>query len=365
MSDETVIVYAGKGSSHSWVWLADLLEARGVFHATFADAAGFVHGLDDSPSLAIVSGGDGFEIASALAGKGFNSLREFIGGGGRYLGICAGAYIPLPSRIAPFSELNLSETRIRNIRSRIEDSASPSPRVAVSYGSCSVFHPVRGEVVVGDGTDAVVAPIYGGPIFAEPSTDRAALRYLSFTPKTAFQVERRMAEEVMIGRPAVVTCRYGDGSLILAGPHLEHPGYHVANEYLIRLAGLSGRNCPRSKPVRGTPEAKTLERSLADLKVAVLGTERESFILGAKQWDGSRMLELARAVERRKGSLDDETARAVSALLDRSRETLMSSGRGGAHDSDSVPGRLVEAARLTVDSHFRAARDGFILADNH
>jgi len=366
MSDETVLVYAGKGSSHSWVWLAGLLEARGVMTASFVDAAGFVRGLEDRPSLAVISGGDGFEIASSLSGLGFDALREFIGRGGRYIGICAGAYLPLSSRLEPFSELNLSTTRIRNVRPNHATAAEPSPRLSVRYGSCSVFHPVRGEVVIGNGTDTLLAPVYGGPVFSEPTTDLLILRYLSFTNRTILQVESGVAEEVMIGQPAVVECNYGDGRMTLAGPHLEHPEYPEANDCFMRLAGLSGdKGLLRRNPVCARSDTLTLDRSLADLKVAVMGMERATFITGTKQWDGSRMLELAGAVERWKRSLDGDASQAVSVLLDQSRESLMSAGPDKMSDSDSAPGLLVEAARLTVDRHFRAVRDGFILADNH
>lgn len=365
MSGGATLVYAGKGASHSWVWLADLLETNGVFNACFLDAAGLVRGLEDTPSLVAISGGDGFEIASALADRGFASLREFVHGGGRYVGVCAGAYLPLPSKIEPMSGFNISETRIRNVRSESAETADYSPRFSVRYGSCSVFHPIRGEVEIGNGTERFVAPIYGGPVFSEPQVDRSVLRYLSFTHRTSFQVEPHVAEQIMIDQPAVVTCDYGDGQLVLSGPHMEHPSYPRANECFLRLAGLSGRSQACCRSPDGTREPKSLDRSLADLKVAVLGMERESFLVGTKQWDGGRMLELAGAIENRKASLDNDAAQAVSVLLDRSREELMSAGPENVDDSDSAPALLVEAARLCVDHHFRAKRDEFILTHSH
>jgi glutamine amidotransferase-like uncharacterized protein len=365
MVDEIVLVYAGKGSSHSWVWLADLLEANGVFTVSFTDAAGFARGLEEAPSLAIVSGGDGFEIASSLSGHGFDAIRSFIDRGGRYLGICAGAYLPLPSRVEPFSELNLSTTKIRNIRDEPKAEAESSPRLAVRYGSCSVFHPIRGEVVIGDGADALIAPIYGGPVFSEPTVDRPLLRYLSFTPRTTLQVEATLAEDIMMGKPAVVSCMYGDGQLILVGPHLEHPGYREANDRFMRFAGISGQARVGTKTTQVKFGDKALDRSMTDLRVAITGMERATFIAGTKQWDGGRMLELADAIDRRRHSLHVETSQVVSALLDRSRESLLSTGPDRVCDSDSAPGLLVEAARIAVDSHFRVLRDGFILADNH
>ena len=365
MSDRMVLIYAGKGSSHSWIWLADLLEANGVFSASFTSATNFARGLERSPSMAVVSGGDGFEIASALSGKGFEALKEYVSSGGRYFGICAGAYIPLPSRIEPFRGLNMSLTKIRNTREAPSDMDVISPRMAVKYGSCSVFHPVRGEVMVGDDKETLAAPIYGGPVFGEPEADRVVLRYQSFTPRTTFQVERSLAEQTMIGHPAVIECVHSDGQLVLAGPHLEHPGYRTANELFLRLACLPRRRNVRSSRMRESTAYEPLDESLADLKVAILGMENDSFVHGAKQWDGSRMLELVQAIVRRRMHLGSNDAQTVSELLIRTRENLMSAGPEGFPDEDAAPELLVEAARVTVEARFRAARDEFILGDSH
>ena len=355
-------MYAGRGSSHSWTWTADLLESRGVLGCRFVDADGLARGLEEGASLVVVSGGDGFEIASALAPRCFAAVEGHIRGGGLYMGVCAGAYLPLPSRVEPFDGFNLSTTRIRNIAGR-EDATAASPRTGVRYGSCSIVHPVRGEVEVGDGSSSFRAPVYGGPVFHEPEADAVLLRYSSFTPRTVFQVGRVAAEEMVIGSPAVVSSRLGEGTMVLAGPHLEHPAYPQANEAFARLAGLSGAAGagPRGS---GKVRATELDRPLADLRVAVLGMERETFLVGAKLWDGGRMLELADAVAKRRGSLGPEAARRVAGLLDRAREELLSLGPERT-SSDSAPSLLVEAARLCVDSHFESLRDDFILAHPH
>ncbi len=268
--------------------------------------------------------------------------------------MCAGAYLPLPSRVPPLDMFNLSSTRIRNIAAA-GPSPHGSPREAVRYGSCSIVHPVRGEVKVGDGTRSLIAPLYGGPVFREPHADRVMLRYVSVTATTYVQMDREGAEEMVLGSPAVVSCRVGEGTMVLAGPHLEHPGYPEANGVFLDLAGIqSRRRTARDSPSAGLQTE--LDMPLADLKVAVLGMERESFLVGAKLWDGGRMLELADAVAKRKGSLGRDDARRVAALLDEAREELLSVGAEDVADSDSAPSLLVEAARVCVDGHFRALR---------
>lgn len=351
-----VVVYAGRGSSHSWTWLADMLEARGAFDARFADESSIMEHIDTGASLVIVSGGDGFEIASALAPHGFAAIEEHVRAGGDYFGVCAGAYLPLPSRLEPLDRFNLSTTRIRNLTARNEDPTEESPRTGVKYGSCRIVHPVRGEVELGDGHRRFVAPIYGGPVFQEPEADAVLFRYSSFTPRTSFQVDADAAKEMMLGAPALVSVRIGDGVMMLAGPHLEHPRYPEANEEFARIARMSPRTSAGLTRTRTNGQDAAACKSLADLKIAVLGMERESFLVGAKLWDAGRMLELASAIEKRAGSLDADTAQKVSSLLDAAREDLLSAGPRKAPHSDSAPSKLVEAARSCVDCHFRAMK---------
>lgn len=350
-----ILVYAGRGSSHSWTWAADLLEARGAFDCEFVDAEGLVRGIGDGASLVVVSGGDGFEIAAALAPRAFKAIEGHVRQGGTYLGACAGAYLPLPSRVEPFDRFNLSSTRIMNI-GELDEVPAQSPREGVRYGSCSIIHPFRGEVEVGDGAGSFRAPVYGGPVFREPDDDLVVLRYMSFAQRTTLQIDRRRAEGMVIGAPAVVSCRVGDGTMVLAGPHLEHPGYPEANDFLARFVRVPGMRMHLPAPSQRGGGASELDRPLADLKVAVLGMERESFLVGAKLWDGGRMLELAGAVAKRKASLGRDEARHVAELVDRAREELLSQGPAGAAESDSAPSLLVEAARLCANSHFRALR---------
>ena len=350
------LVYAGKGSSHSWTWLADLFESRGILDVRFADSEGFTETLNSTASRVIISGGDGFMIADAIGSHGFAHLKGFIHRGGGYVGVCAGAYLPLHSSIAPFDEFNLSGTKIENI-----DCAGPpanvSPRVAVAYGNCSIYHPVRGEVAVEQNGRQLLAPIYGGPIFREPDKDRVLFRYTGFTGATEFQIDESLARTIILGKPACVESGHGKGRLLLFGPHLEHPKYREANEAFLRLLGVKTiSDNPKELPLTGQARNEILEKSVSDLKVAVLGLENRSFTVGNKLWDGSRFLELITAIEKRSGWLDDKLTEDISSKLDMMRELLIRSPGESVTDSLEGPDLLVEATRLCVDGHFAFMR---------
>lgn len=351
MAPAKIIVYAGRGSSHSWTWLADLFESNSILGVRFLDSPEFLLYLADRTSTVIISGGDGYAIADELSGEGFEKLSEFISTGGRYVGICAGAYLPLSSSITPFSEFNLSSTRIENLGFEGQTMQNVPPRIAVRYGSCSVVHPVRGELVLDSDGRTLLAPVYGGPVFREPSQDQVLLRYRGLTENTEVQMSGETVDDILPGRPAAIRSRHGKGELLLFGPHLEHPKYPEANALFLKLIGLKPSALPRSEGVRDLP---SLESAIADLKVAVVGLENRSFMVGRKLWDGSRYLELVRAIEKRTWTLNDDLAEEIATYLWRVRESVISMKVGTESDADETTALLVEAARACVDNHFQS-----------
>ncbi|MEM4276805.1 MAG: BPL-N domain-containing protein [Thermoplasmata archaeon] len=355
METRQILVYAGEGSSHSWTWLADLFESARITDVRFLSAQDFVEHSKDPTSIIVVSGGDGFQIAHALSGRGFTRLREFVNHGGQYVGVCAGAYLPLPSSLEPFNEFNVSTTRIENIAWK-KTRGSQSPRLAVPYGDCSIVHPVRGEVRLSTSWGDIIAPIFGGPVFKEPQGDETLLRYSGFTGATEFQIAPEAAAAMVLGKPAAVRCRHGLGELVLLGPHLEHPSYPAANRLFLSLIGR-----PEGASISGASQLPTasnaeLSHAVSDLKVAVLGLENRSFLVGNKLWDGSRFLELIKAIEKRCTSLDDGVSSRVAALLWHVRDEILQAKDEPLDYADDGPGLLVEAARLAVDGHFQALR---------
>lgn len=357
MARSQVVVYAGKGSSHSWTWLADLFERHGFFDVRFVDTKSFTEDLSDVVRAVVVSGGDGFALASAIGAHGFSHLSGFIHRGGRFVGICAGAYLPLRSSVPPFDKFNLSTTKIENIECDLRVVEEGSPRKAVKYGDCAIVHPIRGEVELETDGMAFPAPLYGGPVFKEPSTDDVLARYRNFTIGTEFQISRPKAESMMLQKPAAIRTKHGHGDLILFGPHLEHPRYPLANAHFMRFVGVQGApGYIPTAPFSGEPDG-ILARSLADLKVAILGLENRSFLVGNKMWDGSRFLELVNAMDNRLNQVREPLAGELTQSLMRIRAEILKAKPESLLYSDEGPEMLVEATRLVVDSHFKALRE--------
>jgi glutamine amidotransferase-like uncharacterized protein len=348
-------VFAGRGASHSLVWLVDLLGSAGRGDVSLVGADEFRTVADRTPSCVVVSGGDGYEIAGSIGPEGFSSLSDYISEGGLYIGMCAGAYMPLPSRVEPFSSFNLSTTRIRNIDPGAPPADARGSRFSVPYGCCSIVHPVRGMVSLAGHAGECVAPTYGGPVFEEPEVDEVLLRFRSFTEETEFQAPEEAARAMMVGKPAAVVCRHGRGRMVLLGPHLEFPGCEAGNGIFLDLLPEAGEGRTGPHIPRVARSDRGLDGAIADARVAVLGLENRSFVSSSKVWDGGRLMELLDCIGRMRwaaGARSDE----VAGLLCSARAGLMSIDAPGADDTAETPFELVEALRLCANGYFAALR---------
>ena len=349
-------IYAGRGASHSLVWLVDLLASSGYAGTRLVRSEEMSSVADRAPSCVVVSGGDGYEIARSIGPAGFSSLRDYVASGGLYIGVCAGAYLPLPSRLEPFSSFNVSRTRIRNLGGLCDPQESCDSRRSVPYGGCSIIHPVRGMVSLTGPLGECVAPVYGGPVFEEPEEDEVLLRFHSFTDRTEFQVPRDASEAMMLGSPAAVECRHGRGRMVLLGPHLEFPGCADANRMFRGLLPDDGRLGAKVSETADTRSCHELDGAIADLKVSIVGLENRSFVCSHKLWDGGRLLELVDAIGRMRSAVGGDVRAEVCDLLSSARAGLMAVDGPAAGGASETPNELVDAFRLCANGHFAALR---------
>ena len=233
-------IYAGSGTSHSWLWFVDLLEKTGMYHLWFPDEFSVRdQGLDHLDVL-IISGGDTFAVAKALGPGGARRIKRFVENGGTYIGSCAGAYLPMKSSKKPLDLFNFADIKITNLSKKLPQAIVDSCKFCTAYGCDFVFHPVREAVTLKTAASrnphAVTefdAPLYGGPGMTARNEEWVLARYTGFTQKTRFLTGRDIAEKTLLTRAAVVRVPYGKGCFFLMGPHLEHPGYKTANHYII------------------------------------------------------------------------------------------------------------------------------------
>jgi len=354
-----VVVYAGKGSSHSWTWLADLFEAQGYPWARFLDGEGLVRALRDDPSMAIVSGGDAYAMASALSGNGFAELRRYIDAGGKYVGVCAGAYLPLPTSVPPLNEFNLCAVKIENIAPSTPPLIEDSPRLSVPYCDRRIVHPVRGKMTLRVGSASLMAPVFGGPIFRESAEGRVIGRFEGLTESTEIQTSLEHATEIVVGRPAIVEARHGNGSILLLSPHLEHPEYPEANSVFLDLLGLCSQEVSDSVGLHRDRmnDRSSLSRAAADLSVAIRGLEGRAFLVGNKLWDVERLLVLSEAIRKRASHIvPDDANGELADRVEAVRISVVGLEADDIEGMESLLDTLTGVARDCVNLMFESAR---------
>lgn len=280
-------VYTGLGSSHSWIWSAQCLDLHGLFKVSFVDSTTL---LRSRPDVLIFSGGDGFRMAEELGEGGMQRVRDFVSSGGRYIGICAGAYLALRSRSYPSKSLGLVRAPIANL------TLVPPPNIALpnkflfDCGGRWVFHPVRGDVHLDMKGEMITAPLFGGPSWKSIEGGEFLASYHGWSENASLLTEPGIARETMIGKGAILKADYGKGRVWLLGPHLEHPDHPEANRLFINILGKwrASTSIP-DQPREGTQELVAVRRLLSEARIAYLGLEGASWTIGRKVWEHEKI----------------------------------------------------------------------------
>lgn len=311
-------IYAGKGASHSWLWFVDLFEKKGFLNLSFLDENS-VRQNDCLKELEvlIISGGDTFGVAEALGKKGAMQIQCFVENGGIYIGSCAGAYLPMNSSKEPLNLFNFVNVKITNLAKVLPEALRQNYKSFVSYGCDYLFHPVREAVnlkVSNNLYDNDVmefnAPLYGGPGMTYEHPENIVAYYNDFTDKTSFWVNRETAAKTLINRAAVIRVPFYKGCFYLLGPHLEHPNYRDANNFLINIllgelselyrkaphyVSLCKNTIKKSNEIisaqAGKKMIRDIKRELSNSRIAASGLEfvPVSWIIGKKVYDPEKI----------------------------------------------------------------------------
>jgi glutamine amidotransferase-like uncharacterized protein len=185
--DKLVCVYAGAGAvlaKDVEVALDKLaMPYRGVDERDIRSG-----GLGDC-SLLIVAGGYTARYVDALGEEGFEQIREFVAGGGGYIGICAGAYIAAQNVEVPGRPPGLGIIEIENERKagqgiRTITIAKPEHPVVKGYtGGVDIWYQNGPMMKAGEGVETLAVYEEGGA--------------------------------------AIVCATYGEGKVVIFSPHPE------------------------------------------------------------------------------------------------------------------------------------------------
>jgi glutamine amidotransferase PdxT len=185
--DKLVCVYAGDGA----VLASDVEVALDKLEMTYREVGeqGIRGGGLEGCSLLIIPGGYTARYVDALGEEGFEQIREFVAGGGGYIGICAGAYIAARNVEVPSRPPGLGIIGIRNERK----AGRGLKTIIIAKPAHSVVRGSKGKVDIW---------YQNGPMM-----------------KVGKGVEMLAVYEE--GAAAIVCANYGQGRVVIFSPHPE------------------------------------------------------------------------------------------------------------------------------------------------
>ncbi len=223
-----VAIFDGKGASGGGI---DSTEGRikSIPQASVTRVKAADWGAIDLQPFDVVvfTGGSGSAQAEAIGEAGRNNVREYVRGGGGYVGICAGAYLACSNFKWGLGILN---------------AGTVSSKWQRGQGFMDLEVTQEGRKLLGDVSGTFKVRYHNGPII-KPA-DRANVP--AYTPVALFRSE--IAEYgspvgVMVNSPAQALGTFGKGRVFISSPHPENtPGLeHLIPRGVLWAAGVDAQ----------------------------------------------------------------------------------------------------------------------------
>ncbi|KAJ3098247.1 biotin holocarboxylase synthetase [Phlyctochytrium planicorne] len=218
-----VLIYNGSGTSKGSVesTIKALRESLSSSYDVMAVDANVLikEPWQDSTSLLVMPGGRDLPYVEKLSPQETLKIRTWVQNGGRYLGICAGAYFAC-ERVE--FEVGRGGYEVKGSRDLslvpgvAKGSCTPGFRYNDEGTACAVTL-ACGDGILGEkGGSNVTVCANGGPFFAIPETAASS--------DSNINIIARYQDGVVpeaFGKPAIVAKTFGKGHVVLSGPHVE------------------------------------------------------------------------------------------------------------------------------------------------
>ncbi|GMV98026.1 MAG: hypothetical protein AMXMBFR83_23790 [Phycisphaerae bacterium] len=229
-----VALYDGDGSAGKGVpRVLEILGALPDVRVERVGPADIRAGVLDQFDVVMFTGGTGSGQAKALEDAGRAAVRRFVGSGGGYVGICAGAYLACSG----FDwGLGILDAKTRSSLWR--------------RGTGTVKLAVSGDAILGLGMGEFDVRYANGPIL-EPARDEKIPDYVTLATFGTELAENDTPKGIMVGSPAAVAGDFGRGRVLCFSPHPEQsPGLDRAVIQAVRWAAAP-RGAARSPDPAG------------------------------------------------------------------------------------------------------------------
>ncbi|MGC8831837.1 MAG: BPL-N domain-containing protein, partial [Thermoproteota archaeon] len=253
-------IYSGRGASVSYTQeTVEVLENMGfrkISLLTGPLTPGDLGGLD----VLIFGGGDSFEILKSLNQDETRLVRQFVETGGVYIGICAGAMLPLKpvnllgaayGELEAWSELQLIECEVLS-----DKVAEPSWPVFSSrrVGGVLRTYPVKGIVnsrivkrgLLTLGYRGEIQMLHMGPLVKAANSKQVFGKIESLSSNAEYGLPFEKTVETVEGASSIVFKEHGSGKIVLFFSHVESketPSTHglLGNALLLGTYGSEER----------------------------------------------------------------------------------------------------------------------------
>lgn len=219
-----VAIFSGKGAPLDGVVNVEN-RIRSIPGATVTRVSAEKMGTIDLTAFDVVvfSGGSGSAQAEAIGAAGRHNVREFVRGGGGYLGICAGAYLACANYSWSLGLINASTVSSKWRRGRGFMDAEVTPAGQALLGA------VPGTFKIRYANGPIIKP--GGRPDLPPYTTVAVFR--------SEIAENETPAGVMVDSPAQALGTFGRGRVFISSPHPENtPGLeHVVPRAILWASG--------------------------------------------------------------------------------------------------------------------------------
>ena len=160
-------------------------------------------------SFIVLPGGGGSSEADALGVQGLHNTEAAVRSGVGYVGICAGAYLPIKGYFDNLTrELEIVNAEAVDIDHWNRGSGKVTLEIVRD-------HPIFADV----GTDTLSLQYYSGPVLRRDSLDLPDYRELAVFLSDLHENGAQPGE--MLGKTAILEARFGQGRIILFSPHPE------------------------------------------------------------------------------------------------------------------------------------------------
>ena len=226
-SRKKTVIYSGTGvTGRTLKYWQNIFSEHDLGALDILDGSKYADTELTSYDLAILPGGDSREMCAGLGTGGVRALREYVAGGGKLLGVCAGAYavshqLPQYLAISPVVIVDYPHAH----------RGTGTPRVVFNEAGHSLF-----GVGVGERHPFFY---YNGPVPLEKQLENC----YDYQVLATYCDELRQPEgepDTMVGWPAAWRNRYGRGEVFAVSPHIEqtagkeHIMAHFINSILKR-----------------------------------------------------------------------------------------------------------------------------------